>query len=85
MNTHHDVYARLERVKRLWIELATTSKKSAGYKSLVDEIHAESIAYLAGVDADRGVDRRRAEADRRQNGVDLRRRRVNRREFGQRR
>jgi len=85
MNMHQDVYTRLEGVKRLWVELLATPKRSPGYKALVDEIRAECVAYRAGVDADRGVDRRRLADDRRQNGKDLRARRINRRQFGERR
>jgi hypothetical protein len=85
MNMHQDVYTRLEGVKRLWVELLATPRRSPCYKALVDEIHAECIAYRAGVDADRGVDRRRLQEDRRQNGKDLRARRINRRQFGERR
>jgi hypothetical protein len=85
MNTHQDVYTRLEGVKRLWVELSSTPKRSPCYKALVDEIHAECVAYRAGVDADRGVDRRRLQDDRRHNDKDLRPRRVNRRQFGERR
>ena len=67
---HPDVYARLDRVKMLWVELAKASTKSKRYKELVEEIRAESVAYLAGVDATVGADRRRKKSDRRQQGVD---------------
>ena len=84
ISAHEDVYARLERVKSLLVTLAAMTAKSPEYRAVVDEIHAESVAYLASVDADRGVDRRH-EPDRRQNCRDLRPRRINRRQFGQRR
>jgi hypothetical protein len=80
---HPDVYARLDRVKALWVELAKTPTKSRRYKALVDEIRAEAAAYLAGVEA-KGVDRRRRTADRRQHGVDPRQERVDRRRFDRR-
>jgi hypothetical protein len=52
---HPDVNARLDRVKMLWVELAKASRKSKRYKELVEEIRAESVAYLAGVDAAKGA------------------------------
>jgi hypothetical protein len=60
---HDDVYTRLERIKALWDQLSCTRPKSRKYRSLVDEIHAESAAYLAVVDAVRGVDRKTDKAD----------------------
>jgi hypothetical protein len=65
MNPHQYVYARLERVKALWKELSTTSKTSARCRVVTDEIRAEALAYRTGVDAARGVDRRRSTVDRR--------------------
>jgi hypothetical protein len=58
---HPDVYARLDRVKMLWVELAKAPTKSKRYKELVDEIRAESVAYMAGVDAAIGAERRQRE------------------------
>jgi hypothetical protein len=72
MNPPRDVYARLDRVKKLWVDIAATPKGSPKHNRLVEEIRAESFAYLADVDAARGVDRRRPGSDRRQGGVDLR-------------
>ncbi len=77
---HPDVYARLDRVKMLWVELAKASTKSKRYKELVDEIRTESVAYLAGVDAAIGADRRCNEVDRRQQGLGVTARRGERRQ-----
>jgi hypothetical protein len=85
LSTRQDGQGHLERVKRLWVEIAKTLGKSPGYQGLVDEIHAASVAYLAGLDADRSVARRRIGADRRQNDADVRGRRVDRRQFADRR
>ena len=49
----HDAYARLERVRRLWVELAGTPDNSPLYETLAAEIHLESVAYLSAVDAAR--------------------------------
>jgi hypothetical protein len=84
MDTHHNVYARLERVKTLWGELSKTPRKSKQYQVLAQEIRAEAIAYLAGVDAARTVERRRRTADRRQNGPASTERRVDRRQIDRR-
>ena len=81
---HPDVYARLDRVKMLWVELAKASTKSKRYKQLVDEIRAESVAYLAGVDAAIGADRR-GKIDRRQQGLNPTKGRVERRQRERRR
>src|SRR5713226_2540325 len=69
VNPRHDVYARLERVKALWRDISQTPKASARYEDLVDEIRAEALAYRAGVDAARGVDRRHSGSERRQCGL----------------
>jgi len=45
------VYARLDRVKALWREIAQTPKTSARYSELTREIRVEALAYRAGVDA----------------------------------
>jgi hypothetical protein len=45
------VYARLDRVRALWDEIAKTPKPSARYTALADEIRAEALAYRAGVAA----------------------------------
>jgi len=58
MNAHDHAHARLLRVKRLWVDLATTPDGSPRYKRLVAEIHSESVAHLADAGAKRGVDRR---------------------------
>src|SRR5580704_428686 len=84
MSPHPNVYARLERVKALWVEISKTPKTSARYQVLADSIRAESGAYLAGVDAARGVDRRRQSRDRREHGVDARQERVERRRVSRR-
>jgi hypothetical protein len=85
MSPHPNVDARLERVKVLWVEISTTPPKSKRYEELVDKIRTESVAYLAGVDAAIGADRRCKEADRRQLGVDPTERRVERRQHERRR
>ena len=85
LSTRQDGDDHLERVRTLWVEISQTLGKSPRYQGLVDEIHAESVAYLAGVDADPGGTRRRNGADRRQADVDVRRRRVDRRQFADRR
>jgi hypothetical protein len=84
MNPQPDVYAPLERVKTLWGELSKTPTKSNQYKVLADKIRAEASAYLAGVDAAKGADRRRKPADRRQHGVDPTQRRGDRRQSARR-
>jgi hypothetical protein len=56
MSSHEDVVARLEHIKSLWDQLRRTRPKSRKYRALVEEIHAESAAYLAVVDAVRSVD-----------------------------
>jgi hypothetical protein len=57
MNPLHDFDARLDRIETLWAELATAANNSPRYKKLLDDIHTESVDYLASVDAARGVDR----------------------------
>jgi hypothetical protein len=59
MNTHRDVCA-LERIKVLWKESATMPAKSERYKALTQEIRAEAVAYLAGVDTAIAEDRRQS-------------------------
>jgi hypothetical protein len=71
-----DLYARLDRVKKLWVDIASTPKGSPKHNRLVEEIRAESLEHLADVEAARGVDRRRPGADRRQGGIDPRHLRV---------
>jgi hypothetical protein len=55
MDSHDDVYTRLERIKALWDELSRTRPRSPSYLALVEKIHAESAAYVALVDAVRAV------------------------------
>jgi hypothetical protein len=61
MSPYDEVYARLERIKQLWVELQRTPPHSSKYEVLVGEIRAESLAYLALVDAQKqkkpGVDK----------------------------
>ena len=47
----YQVYARLDRVKALWREIAQTPKTSARYSELAREIRVEALAYRAGLDA----------------------------------
>jgi len=51
VNPGYQLYARLDRVKTLWREIAQTPKTSARYKELAREIRVEALAYRAGVDA----------------------------------
>ena len=51
MSPYDEVYARLERIKQLWVELQRTTSNSGRYEVLIGEIRAESLAYLALVDA----------------------------------
>jgi hypothetical protein len=85
IHPHTGADAVLERIKSLLNTLHRTSTRSPQYTAVAEEIHAESVAYLALVDAERGVDRRQQGSDRRQDGADPRPRRVNRRQFGERR
>jgi hypothetical protein len=55
MDSHDEVYARLERIKALWDELRRARPRSRTYLDLVQKIHAESAAYLAVVEAVRAV------------------------------
>jgi hypothetical protein len=58
MNPNHNVLvrSRLERIKALWVQISKTPKTSERYEVLVDAIRAEARAYIAAVDAGRGVD-----------------------------
>jgi hypothetical protein len=47
MRSHNEVYARLERIKKLWLVLEHVQPTTPRYKALMNEIHAESVAYLA--------------------------------------
>jgi hypothetical protein len=82
MNPHRDVYGRLERIKALWKEIANTPKKSERYEALTQEIRAEAVAYLAGVDTAIAGDRRRKGSERRRH--DTAEDRVNRRKSARR-
>ena len=61
MSPYDEVYARLERIKQLWVELQHTLPHSGRYDELFGEIRAESLAYLALVDAQKqkktGIDK----------------------------
>jgi hypothetical protein len=61
MKPHRDVCA-LERILVLWKESATTPVKSERYKALTQEIRAEAIAYMAGVDTAIADDQRQSAA-----------------------
>jgi hypothetical protein len=52
VESHHEVDARLERVKALWREITGTPRTSTRYQLLTEEIRAEAAAYLAAVDAE---------------------------------
>jgi hypothetical protein len=60
---HDEVRARLERIKALMSELTRTPRPSARHLALVEEIHAETAAYLAALEAAQGVDRKRDRSD----------------------
>jgi hypothetical protein len=51
MSPYDEVYARLKRIRALWRELQRTPKSSSRYDVLIKEIHAESSAYSALVNA----------------------------------
>jgi hypothetical protein len=44
-------------------ELTRTPRPSARHLALVEEIHAETAAYLAALEAAQGVDRKRDRSD----------------------
>ena len=58
MTRYDGIAARLERIKYLTEAQAHVPATSAPYRVLAKEIHTESAAYLALVDAQRGVDRK---------------------------
>jgi hypothetical protein len=60
---HDDVDARLARIKVLMNELMRTPRPSLRHLALVEEIHAETAAYLAAVEAVRGGDRKTDRSD----------------------
>ena len=58
MTRYDDIAARVERIKYLSEALSRVSPTSAQSKVIAEEIHGESAAYLALVDAQRGVDQK---------------------------
>jgi hypothetical protein len=52
------IAARLDRIKGLCQALERASRTSSRHRALAEELHLESAAYLALVDARRGVDRK---------------------------
>lgn len=58
MSPYDEVYARLERIRELWRELQRTPADSRRYKALVEEVHTESVAYLALVEAQKNASRK---------------------------
>jgi hypothetical protein len=58
MLEYNDVAARFERIKYLSEAQARLSRDSARFTVLADEIHRESAAYLALIDARRSVDQK---------------------------
>jgi hypothetical protein len=57
MSVYEELDAREARIKALWDELIRTPRDSPRHRVLVEDIIEESAAYLAVVDAARGVDR----------------------------
>jgi hypothetical protein len=45
MGAKPDVFARLDRIKELWLELERTRRTSPRYEELIAAIHMESLAY----------------------------------------
>ena len=58
MTSYDEIAARLERIKYLSEAQAHLSLNSAQFKVLGEEIHTESAAYWALIDAERGVDKK---------------------------
>jgi hypothetical protein len=54
-----DLYARVERIKLLMEELTRTPRTSPSHRAVLEDIYAETAAYVAAVDAARGVDAKR--------------------------
>jgi hypothetical protein len=57
MGVYEELDAREARIKALWDELIRTPRDSPRHRMLVEDIIEKSAAYLAAVDAARGVDR----------------------------
>jgi hypothetical protein len=55
MSVYEDLEARKERIKAIWEELLRTPRESPRHRALVEDIIAESAAYLAIA---RGLDRK---------------------------
>ena len=49
--TTGDVYAQLERLKELWQQLEHAPRASRQYWAIIAQIRAESLVYLALLDA----------------------------------
>jgi hypothetical protein len=56
MGLHDDVRARLDRIRTLWFELKRTRPTSRRYKVLVEAIRSDSLAHLAILEAQTGID-----------------------------
>ena len=74
MSSQNEVYARLERIKKLWLELEHVQPTTPRCKALMNEIQAESVAYLALLAAqdDLGQTQTRNDVNEKQYPVDRR-------------
>jgi hypothetical protein len=63
MDLNEDLDARKKRIKALWEELRLTPRESPRHRGLVEDILAESAAFLGVVDAARGVARKPDRSD----------------------
>jgi hypothetical protein len=58
MSEQDQIAARLDRIKGITEALGRVSRMSAQHRALAEEMHWESAAYLALLDAPRGVNRK---------------------------
>jgi hypothetical protein len=56
------VYASLERLQALWLELERAKPKTAEYDVLMKRIRAESDTYKALIDAEKSPPRKREDS-----------------------
>ena len=57
------VYASLERLKALWLELERAKSKTPEYDALMKQIRAESDAYKALIDVEKSPPRKREDSN----------------------
>ena len=57
------VYASLERMKALWLELERAKAKTPAYDALMKQIRAEADAYKALIDAEKSPHQKREDSN----------------------